>query len=106
MPLALSEVFWYFAIDADHDVSTDTMEFSLDLIAWAEGVSQSPSAAGQARILELYPIADGYTRYWWRTLSGEGNDLPFVQDTKQFVYGRLIDSPQTLYFKWYVEVSV
>lgn len=105
-PLALSEVYWYFAVDADKDLTSDSMAFSLDLATWSAGVFAAPSEAAQARILQTHPVADGYTRFWWQALSGASNDLPFVRDAKQFVYGRLTDSPQIPYFKWYVSVGI
>lgn len=105
MTVALSEVYWYFAVDTDHDVSGDDMEFSLDTATWVTGFYAAPSTAAQDSILDTHPVPEGYTRYWWRALSGEGNDLPYQQG-KQFVYGRLHDSPQTPVFKWYVNVPI
>lgn len=99
-------VYRYFPVDADHDVSSDVMEASLDDVAWTglsyvQPVDYPPSvaAANAAR-----PAPAGYVRYWWRALTGPAQTLPLPTGYVT-VYGRLTDNPETPHFEWTFTVA-
>lgn len=101
-------VYRYFRVDADHDVSGDTLELSLDQTTWSStGVvyiapGNYPPAVTAANTAT--PARAGLVGYWWRALTGPGQTLPLQRGTVR-VYGRLTDSPEVPWFSWKLYVA-
>jgi hypothetical protein len=101
---ALSEITYYFPVDCDHDISTDTLKFALTAAAFGPGGTGSvngtyvpaPSAFLQAATPKP---ATGLTRYWWSILLGPGGLLAPQVGTST-MYGQLADSPNLPILDW------
>jgi hypothetical protein len=100
-------VYRYFRVDADHDVSTDTLELGLSETAWSstgvvyvapDDYPPSVLAANAAK-----PSPTGFTGYWWRAMTGPAQTLP-LQRGRNRVFGRLTDTPEAPHFSWMVSI--
>ena len=99
-------VYRYFSVDADHDISSDTLEVSLDETTWnaldyLPPVNYPPSVTAADT---AHPPASGYSRYWWRALTGPGQALPLDRGVV-LLFGRLTDSPEVPNFAWTFRVG-
>lgn len=99
-------VYRCFPLDATHDISADPMEASIDDTTWValdyvEPVDYPPEiiAENTAR-----PVAAGFTRYWWRALTGPAQTLPLAIGVN-VIYGRLTDNPEIPHFAWTFSVG-
>lgn len=92
----------WFAIDADHDISSDTVEFSLDEVVWDTGTNNNPPQDVIDQSVLAKPIQPGRTRYWFSVDIGPGNVLIPTSFGKAIVHGRVNDVPSTYYLKWEV----
>lgn len=99
-------VYRYFRVDADHDVSADQLDLSLDGgTTWiTSGIEYIPPADLPASCTakdSTDPPARGYIGHWFRVLTGPGQTLPMRRGTN-LVRGRLTDTPEIPYFTWTV----
>lgn len=99
-------VFRYFPLEADHDVSADQLEVSLDSgVTWLAlqyvAVEDYPPSVVAANAT---PPDAGFTRYWWRALTGPNQPLPLERGIVVLL-GRLADSPETPNFAWTFRVG-
>jgi hypothetical protein len=101
-------VYRYFRVDADKDVSGDTLALSLDSgVTWIAGATYIASGSlppSVAAVNSASPPAAGRTGYWWQILSGPGQLLPLATG-RNVVRGRLTDSPEVPHFAWTVNVG-
>lgn len=94
---AQSTVTYCFAIDCDHDISGDRVEFSLDKATWSDGV---PVGSPSAFLLAAKPTPPkGMTRYWWSILLGPTQSVKPQEGTSR-IFGRLTDSPNVPILDW------
>lgn len=92
----------WFAVDSDHDITLNTVLFSLDQITWAAGTHGDPiqDVMDQAELAN--PIQPGRIRYWYYIFIGPGQQLEPTAFGKAVVHGRVEDDPSQYYLKWEV----
>lgn len=91
-------VYRYFSIDADHDISADTLNLGLTAATVTTAAAYVPVPS--AGLLAAPPaVAKGYTRYWWRLLMGTGQTLPLYSGPN-IVLGILTETPEEDPHKW------
>lgn len=99
-------VYWYVRTDADHDISADQLQLSLDEVDWSTTGTfiavddWPPSVAAKDATC---PAAAGLTGYWWRLLTGPAN-LALNRGYNR-LYGRITDNPETPHFSWILDVA-
>lgn len=102
------EVYRYFRVDADHNVSNDVLELSLDAVTWTSVgvtfVAQVDWPPAVAADVVNNPPATGLAAYWWRAMSGPGQTLPLTTGLVT-VRGRLHDVPELPWFAWAIDVG-
>lgn len=92
----------WFAVDSDHDITTDLVEFSLDQIIWNAGTQGNPPQDVMDQENLKKPIQPGRERYWFFVIMGPGETLVPSTFGKAIVHGRVNDTPSTYYLKWEV----
>lgn len=103
MTLARSKINRFFPIDCDTDITTDTVELSLDQATWTPAVHGAPSAAVQTDYLQHHPLRNGLTRYWVKVYTGPDQPIAPVYGI-QTVHGRVTDNPDIPYLGWTLTV--
>lgn len=85
-------VYRYFSIDADHDISGDTLLIGTDPASLT--VTAAYVASPNSRLTSAGPApSTGMVRYWWSHLCGLGQDVALVIGRNR-IYGTLADSPE------------
>lgn len=107
MPQA-GTVYRYLRVDADHDVSSDTLELSFDggatwVSAGVAFIAEGSWPASVSAANTAAPAAAGLTGYWWRFLSGPDDIALEIGPNR--VLGRVTDSPEIPHFGWTVQVG-
>lgn len=103
MTVALSQVYWYFPVDtaSGTDLSATVLALSLDKTNWFNATYVASPPAGV--VTAAGAPQSGYTRFWWQAFAGPSQQLPLVYG-KQYVHGKLTDTPEVPYFAWVVDV--
>jgi hypothetical protein len=95
--LSISQVYWYFAVAADFDISADVVKFALDgnTLATGGGVPGTYVAPGALPPSAAARHTAGL--YWFRVQAGPnwptGLSLPLVTGDNT-VYARVTDNPE------------
>ena len=99
-------VYRYFRADADHDLSAETFEISIDELAWfpATFIATGSLPPNVAAVNTQNPVQNGLTGYWWRVLIGPAGAFNIDRANNE-VYGRLTDTPEVPHFGWTVPVA-
>jgi len=108
MALSISQVYWYFAVSADFDISADVARFALDrntlsIGGGVPGTYVAPNALPPS-------VAAKHTAglYWFRVQAGPnwptGLSLPLAVGDN-IVYGRVTDNPEAPVIHWIATAS-
>ena len=92
-------LYRYLSMDADHDLSANTLTVGLTPDAFPVVATYQPTPPiGSA---DVPPPETGLTRYWWRVLVGPGETLdPEDVGAPLTIYGRMVDGAEVRLPVW------
>lgn len=93
----------YVSIDADHDISTSTLQIGPALTSLLITAAYVPAPSTRLTTLQPLPKA-GFTRYWWQFLAGTGQTLTLSTGENIF-YGQLADTPESVPQRWQLQLQ-
>lgn len=97
-------VYRYVRADADHDISGDTFECSLDDETWT-AVTYVAQADWPPSVIKADADNPSTTiGHWWRLLTGPATPFPF-QRGYNVLLGHCVDSPEMPDFAWRIVVG-
>lgn len=105
-PLSQDLAYRHFRVDADQDISGDTVKFGLDAVSWPATGTFVASNALPPRVAAVdaanTPQA-GLTGYWFRIEIGPGQAVqPYVGIN--MIFAQVSAAPQTKILAWQINI--